>query len=83
MAVRLSLGGTRQQLLRQLLTESILLAVLGGLVSLFVAQLTLGLLMALSVRSTRSEIRDAYEWLNGHWDSGLDSCGRSKTVGLQ
>jgi hypothetical protein len=29
----------------------------------------LGLLMALSVRSTRSEIRDAYEWLNGHWDN--------------
>ena len=47
MAVRLSLGGTRNQLLRQLLTESVLLAVLGGIVSLFVAHFTLGLLVLL------------------------------------
>jgi predicted permease len=47
MAVRLSLGGTRSQLLRQLLTESVLLAVLGGIVSLLVAHFTLGLLVML------------------------------------
>src|SRR4051812_13716553 len=47
MAVRLSLGETRRQLLAQLLNESILLAVLGGIVSLFIAKLTLGLLMVL------------------------------------
>jgi predicted permease len=41
MAVRLSLGATRRQLLAQLLTESVALAVLGGLVSLLFASWTL------------------------------------------
>ena len=47
MAVRLSLGAGRRQLLAQLLTESCVLAVLGGIVSLLVARWTLGGLAAL------------------------------------
>ena len=47
MAVRLSLGATRVQLLVQLLTESCLLAVLGGIASLVVAHWTLGAMTAL------------------------------------
>lgn len=42
MAVRLSIGAARWQLLRQLLAESVILALLGGLASLLVAKWTLG-----------------------------------------
>ncbi|BAH40122.1 hypothetical membrane protein [Gemmatimonas aurantiaca T-27] len=41
MGVRLSLGASRSQLLRQLLTESLLLAAIGGLASLLVSVWTL------------------------------------------
>ena len=41
MGVRLALGGTRRNLVTQLLTESVLLAALGGVASLIVAQWTL------------------------------------------
>jgi predicted permease len=44
MALRSALGGGRTQLLGQLLTESVLLALLGGVASLFVAQWTLQLI---------------------------------------
>ncbi|HEY6807461.1 MAG TPA: ABC transporter permease, partial [Gemmatimonadales bacterium] len=47
MGVRLALGATRPQLLTQLLTESILLACMGGAASLVVAKATLGAVASL------------------------------------
>ena len=47
MAVRLSLGASRQRLVRQLMVESFVLAILGGLVSLLVARWTLSGITAL------------------------------------
>src|SRR5690606_14704595 len=43
MAIRLSLGAHRRQVLAQLLVESCVLAMLGGVASLFVARWTLAL----------------------------------------
>jgi predicted permease len=62
MAVRLSLGATRRQLLAQLLTESCLLAILGGIVSLAVARLTLGLLSQLLPQDTASTLSFSLDW---------------------
>jgi len=46
-AVRLSIGANRAQLIRQLLSESLILAALGGLVGLLVAKWTLHLIAAI------------------------------------
>jgi putative ABC transport system permease protein len=62
MAVRLSLGATRGQLLVQLLVESCLLAVLGGVVSLLIAHATLGLLASLLPTDTAESLRFALHW---------------------
>ena len=47
MAVRLSLGASRWQLVKQLLTEATVLAGMGGIAGLFVANWTLGLIGSL------------------------------------
>ena len=59
MAVRLSLGATRRQLLAQLLTETITLALIGGLVSLVFASWTLQGVSALLPPQVIEELRSA------------------------
>jgi predicted permease len=55
MAVRLSLGATRRQLITQVLAESVLLAVLGGIVSVVIADWTLaGITALLSTEAARA-----------------------------
>ncbi len=61
MAVRLSIGGSRWQLVRQLLTESFLLAFFGGLAGLVVARWTLDGMASLLPAEASSAVRLALD----------------------
>jgi len=63
MAVRLSLGASRRQLLAQLLTESVVLALLGGMVSLVIANWTLNGIMAMMPSEVSTTMVFRLSWL--------------------
>src|SRR5437868_6588342 len=71
MAVRLSLGGTRRQLLQQLLTESVQLAVLGGVASLLVAQWTLGAVTRMLPSDAMAALHFQLSWTAVYFAAGL------------
>jgi putative ABC transport system permease protein len=62
MAVRLSLGATRRQIVLQLLTESVLLGIMGGIAGLFVAKWTLAVMTGLMPADM---VSDLHFTLNG------------------
>jgi predicted permease len=62
MALRLSIGATRAQLIRQLLIESCLLAAIGGAAGLLVATWTLDLMMSLLPSNTATSMAFSLDW---------------------
>lgn len=62
MAVRLSIGASRRQLVGQLMTESLLLAGMGGLAGLLVARWTLALMMTMLPAEVQETIEFRLDW---------------------
>lgn len=69
LAVRLSLGASRSQLIRQLLTESFVLAAIGGVASIMVAYWTLGFVSSFMpgeiAETLKFTIQPAALWFTG------------------
>jgi predicted permease len=81
MAVRLSIGAGRRQLLAQLLTESTLLAVLGGVASLAVAYWTLQGIGSILPPQARETVHLSLDWRVISF-AGLLSLGTGVLFGL-
>ncbi len=71
MAVRLSLGASRRQLLTQLLTESVMLAAIGGLVSILVAHWTLNGITTMLPDEASSTMDLKLNWLTVAFAGGM------------
>ena len=71
MAVRLSLGATRRQLIGQLLTESVLLAFIGGAASMLVARWTLGGISSLLPPEAATALHFEVSWTAVLFAAGL------------
>jgi len=74
MAIRLAIGAARARLLRQLLTESVVVAILGGLLGVFIALVATRLLSTtMSVGPVQMDSRAPSSWLS------LDVYPRART----
>jgi len=80
-AVRLSLGATRRQLIGQLLAESLVLAAIGGVASLVVAYWTLNLIMGLLPGETAMSLQLTLQ-PNALWFSAALAIGTGLLFGI-
>ncbi|HET9369051.1 MAG TPA: ABC transporter permease [Vicinamibacterales bacterium] len=71
MAVRLSIGASRGQLIRQLLLESCLLALMGGVAGLLFSRLTMAFILAMLSTSAANTVAFQMNWVVLAFSAGL------------